>query len=145
MRSLSNYVGNHDHSPGPKTNSNDEHLRYYHFTGRLLGKALFDRQIVQGHLVRPLYKHLLSWPVGLDDIEHLDAEVLNSMRMLKTMGTEVDTLCLDFTATENVPGAVTTVELKPGGTAIDVTQGNVSEYIDLKMKRCWRGELLSNF
>ena len=36
--------------------ANDEHLRYFHFTGRLLGKALFDRQIVAGHLVRPLYK-----------------------------------------------------------------------------------------
>lgn len=35
--------------------ANDEHLRYFHFTGRLLGKALFDRQIVAGHLVRPLY------------------------------------------------------------------------------------------
>jgi len=34
--------------------ANDEHLRYFHFTGRLLGKALFDRQIVAGHLVRPL-------------------------------------------------------------------------------------------
>ena len=49
--------------------ANDEHLRYFHFTGRLLGKALFDRQIVAGHLVRPLYKvsvfALLFWTFSL--------------------------------------------------------------------------------
>lgn len=42
--------------------ANDEHLRYFHFTGRLLGKALFDRQIVAGHLVRPLYSNATIGP-----------------------------------------------------------------------------------
>lgn len=41
-------------------------------TGRLLGKALFDGQLVQAHLVRPLYKHLLGWPIAFSDLEHVD-------------------------------------------------------------------------
>ncbi len=36
--------------------ANNEHLMYFHFAGRLLGKALFDGQIVPSHLVSPLYK-----------------------------------------------------------------------------------------
>lgn len=40
--------------------------------GRLLGKALFDGQLVQAHLVRPLYKHLLGWPIAFSDLEHVD-------------------------------------------------------------------------
>ncbi len=36
--------------------ANDQHLTYFHFAGRLLGKALFDGQIVPSHLVSPLYK-----------------------------------------------------------------------------------------
>lgn len=39
---------------------------------RLLGKALFDGQLVQAHLVRPLYKHLLGWPIAFSDLEHVD-------------------------------------------------------------------------
>lgn len=54
---------------------NEEHLRYFHFCGRLLGKALFDRQIVNAHLVQCLYKHLLAWPVLVGDLEALDADV----------------------------------------------------------------------
>ncbi len=36
--------------------ANSQHLLYFHFAGRLLGKALFDGQIVPTHLVSPLYK-----------------------------------------------------------------------------------------
>ena len=39
---------------------------------RLLGKALFDGQLVHAHLVRPLYKHLLGWPIAFSDLEHVD-------------------------------------------------------------------------
>jgi len=54
---------------------NEEHLRYFQFCGRLLGKALFDRQIVNAHLVQNLYKHILGWPVVTKDLESLDIDV----------------------------------------------------------------------
>jgi hypothetical protein len=84
--------------------ANDEHLRYFHFTGRLLGKALFDRQIVAGHLVRPLsfhaasksltsklksdtyrYKHILGWPLTVADLEQLDADTYANLCKLKDL------------------------------------------------------------
>lgn len=33
---------------------------------------MFDGQLVQAHLVRPLYKHLLGWPIAFSDLEHVD-------------------------------------------------------------------------
>jgi len=113
--------------------ANDEHLRYFHFAGRLLGKALFDRQIVSGHLVRPLYKHLLSWPVMLSDLEHLDTDTYSSLKKLLKLE-DVECCCLDFTVTENVLGEVRSILLKPDGDQIDVTNANLNEYIELQLK-----------
>ena len=50
------------------------HLEHFAFAGRLLGKALFDGFTVKPHLVRPLYMHLLGWPVRFADLEHIDAD-----------------------------------------------------------------------
>lgn len=58
---------------------NEEHLRYFHFCGRLLGKALFDRQIVNAHLVANLYKQILAWPVLVADLEALDDDVHSNL------------------------------------------------------------------
>jgi len=113
--------------------ANDEHLRYFHFTGRLLGKALFDRQIVAGHLVRPLYKHILAWPVTVADLEHLDADTFANLCKLKDLD-DVEVCCLDFTVTEDHWGTAHTVELKPDGANCSVTNSNVDEYIQLQMR-----------
>jgi len=113
--------------------ANDEHLRYFHFTGRLLGKALFDRQIVAGHLVRPLYKHILGWPVTVTDLEQLDADTYANLCKLKDLD-DVEVCCLDFTVTEDHWGTAQTMELKPDGASCAVTNSNVDEYIQLQMR-----------
>jgi HECT-domain (ubiquitin-transferase) len=58
--------------------ANDFHLRYFHMCGRILGKALMDGQITPVHLVQPMYKHLMGWPVTLRDLEHIDDQVPHS-------------------------------------------------------------------
>jgi len=113
--------------------ANDEHLRYFHFTGRILGKALFDRQIVSGHLVRPLYKHILGWPLTVADLEQLDADTYANLCKLKDLA-DVEVCCLDFTVTEDHWGTAQTNELKPDGTNCTVTNTNVDEYIQLQMQ-----------
>ena len=91
---------------------NDEHLRYFHFCGRLLGKALFDRQIVNAHLVQNLYKQILAWPLTMQDLEALDADVYqNFMKLLDLEDVEV--VDLDFTASVNAMGEHQEIELSP--------------------------------
>lgn len=43
--------------------------------GRLLGKALMDGHVTPVHLVQPLYKHLMGWPISLRDIEQIDDQL----------------------------------------------------------------------
>jgi len=112
---------------------NEEHLRYFHFCGRLLGKALLDRQIVNAHLVQNLYKMLLAWPVLVSDLESLDADVHQNLMKLLDLE-DVSVVDLDFTASVNAMGEHKEEELKPGGANCTVTNDNLEEYLSLQCK-----------
>ena len=112
---------------------NEEHLRYFHFCGRLFGKALFDRQIVNAHLVQNLYKQILGWPVLVDDLESLDADV--HQNLVKLLDLEDVSVCdLDFTASVNAMGEHKEEELKPNGADFPVTNENLEEYLGLQVQ-----------
>ena len=111
------------------------HARYFRFLGRLLGKALFDGQIVRHHLVRPVVKHILGWPVVLADLEYLDAEALQNLAKLQSMDGEVlESLCLDFTVTESLLGQSQTVELVPDGADLTLSKENLDRYLEAQLK-----------
>lgn len=121
--------------------SGPEHLFYFRFMGRVLGKAVFDRQRIQGRLAKHLYQHILGWPVTFDDLKDIDEEYYNSLKGLKSMGADVDYLNLDFTVTEKALGVKKIVELVPGGADINLTEENLPEYIEA----CLRYRLLGQY
>jgi E3 ubiquitin-protein ligase NEDD4 len=112
---------------------NEEHLRYFHFCGRLLGKALFDRQIVNAHLVANLYKQILAWPVLIADLEALDNDVHQNLMKLLDLD-DVSVCDLDFTVSIEQLGEHKEEELKPNGANITVTNDNIEEYLSLQCK-----------
>lgn len=72
----------------PNPNSvvqNDEvrgtnHLDFFRFVGRIVGKALYDGQLIDAHFTRSFYKHMLGQQLTYEDIEvclHTRACVLN--------------------------------------------------------------------
>ena len=64
--------------------------------GRLLGKAIMERQSLPVALVAPLYKHMLRMPVGLEDLRSVDPELHRHVRWLDRYQ-DVGSLDLDFT------------------------------------------------
>merc|ERR1712071_409902 len=66
-------------NPASEISCPEDHLNYFRFLGRVMGKALFDRQLVAGHMVRHLYKHILGWPVTFDDLKLIDEDVHKNM------------------------------------------------------------------
>mmetsp|Transcript_20825 Transcript_20825/g.30860 ORF Transcript_20825/g.30860 Transcript_20825/m.30860 type:complete len:723 (+) Transcript_20825:23-2191(+) len=113
--------------------ANAEHLQFFHFAGRLIGKALFEGQLVVAHLARPLYKHLLAWPIMFSDLEHVDKFRHDSL--LKMMKMDDVSICqVDFTVTDEILGHHKTVELIPNGDKVQVTNENLSEYMELVLK-----------
>jgi E3 ubiquitin-protein ligase NEDD4 len=119
----------------PAISCPDDHLVYFRFLGRVLGRALFDRQTVKGHMVRTLYKHLLGWPVTFEDILTQDEDLYKSLKKLAEMEPEhVACMCLDFTVTEESMGVRQDINLIERGNEKEVTGENVTEYLEANLK-----------
>lgn len=115
-------------NPNSALHSEDDFLMF-RFLGRVLGKALFDQELISGHMVQYLYKHILGWPITFADLEHLDPVFYKSLHTLMEMD-DVENACIDFTTTEENMGAVEVVDLIPDGENVDVTQENLVEYLE---------------
>ena len=113
--------------------AHEDHLRFFRVAGRIMGKALFDAQLVPVHLVRPLYKHLMAWPIVLSDIEHVDDDVYKNLCSLLDMD-DISILGLDFSVTEDRFGEKVSVDLINNGSNIDITEENLTEYLESQVK-----------
>lgn len=111
-----------------------DHLLYYEFIGRLLAKALIEGYNMKMSLALPLIKHMLGVPISFSDLEFLDEDLYkNAVWMRKNDHAEL--LNIDFTVQViTSEGKSHTVELVPGGSAIDVTDANKKQYLDLLLK-----------
>ena len=68
--------------PNPNSGANPEHLEYFCFVGKVVGKAVLDGQLLDVHFTRPIYKHLLGLKVTLDDLQGSDPAMHKSLNML---------------------------------------------------------------
>ena len=53
--------------PSPFSSVNQEHLRYFKFVGRVVGKALFDGHLLDAHFTKAFYKHMIKAPLSYLD------------------------------------------------------------------------------
>ncbi|KAK4705682.1 hypothetical protein P7C70_g507, partial [Phenoliferia sp. Uapishka_3] len=114
----------------PNSAINPEHLNYFKFIGRVLSLAVFHRRFLDAYFITALYKMVLKKKITLVDMESVDAEVFRSLTwMLDNDITDV--LENTFSAEDDRFGETVTVELKPGGEDIPVTNENKKEYVQL--------------
>ncbi|KAL4704218.1 hypothetical protein ACJJTC_011844 [Scirpophaga incertulas] len=109
---------------------NPEHLSYFHFAGRILGVALFHGHQLDAAFTAPFYKQLLGRPITLRDIRDVDPELHRSLSWMleNSIAGVIDTT---FSVECSSFGAVRSVELRPGGATVPVTDGNKREYVRL--------------
>jgi len=88
-----------------------------------------SRQLVKGHMVKHLYKHILMF----NDLKDIDEEYYNSLKGLKDMGADVEHICIDFHNGRN-SWREANCELVPNWANIDVTEENLPEYIEACLK-----------
>jgi len=116
----------------PNINSfiNPDHLSYFKFVGRIIGKALFDSQMLDAYFTRSFYKHMLGIPVSYQDMEVIDPEYYKNLKwILENDITNV--LDLTFSMEKEEFGITKVLELKLGGSTIAVTEENKAEYVRL--------------
>ncbi|KAL1709877.1 hypothetical protein EV121DRAFT_286277 [Schizophyllum commune] len=114
----------------PASGVNPEHLNYFKFIGRCLGLGIFHRRFLDAYFITSFYKMILRKKVTLADLESVDAELYRGMVwMLENDITDI--IDETFTTMEERFGEMVTIELKPGGADVQVTEENKKEYVDL--------------
>ena len=112
----------------PRSGVNGSHLEYFHFFGRLLAKAIFDRQMVDLPLCKVLYKHILGIKPRLSDLKDIDQTYHRSLTWMKDndiTGVIMET----FTVMRDEFGVMREIELCEGGKDREVTEENKGAYI----------------
>ncbi|XP_043712175.1 E3 ubiquitin-protein ligase UPL1-like isoform X2 [Telopea speciosissima] len=123
--------------PNPNSVYQTEHLSYFKFVGRVVGKALFDSQLLDVHFTRSFYKHILGVKVTYHDIEAIDPGYFKNLKwMLENDTSDILDLTFSMDADEEKlilyeRAEVTDYELIPGGRNIRVTEENKHEYVGL--------------
>ncbi|KAF7723562.1 E3 ubiquitin-protein ligase pub1 [Apophysomyces ossiformis] len=114
----------------PHSGINPEHLNYFKFIGRVLGLAIFHRRFLDAFFIVSFYKKILNKKVTVADMESVDADFYRSLMWI--LDNDItDVLDLTFSADDDRFGEMVTVDLKPDGQNIEVTEDNKKEYVDL--------------
>ena len=81
------------YQPNPLSSVNTEHLSYFKFVGRIIGKAIADNQVLDAFFTRSFYKHLLGVPVSWQDVQAIDPEVRGLGMMAFITATSAPSAC----------------------------------------------------
>ncbi|EXJ58594.1 E3 ubiquitin-protein ligase hulA [Cladophialophora yegresii CBS 114405] len=114
----------------PHSGINPEHLNYFKFIGRVVGLAIFHRRFLDSFFIGAFYKMMLRKKVTINDMEGVDEEYHKNLTwMLDNDITDV--LDQTFSIEDEQFGETKTIDLKPGGRDIPVTNENKREYVEL--------------
>jgi len=118
----------------PKSGINPEHLFYFKFIGRVVGMAIFHDRFLDISFTVPLYKGLLNKKPNFNDLESVDPTLYRNFKwLLENEVTEDMGFCFAKDE-EDCFGVKQTIELKPNGANIPVTDENKQEYVNLMIE-----------
>lgn len=116
--------------PNKLSTINPEHLYFFKFIGRVIGKALYEGRALDCHFSRAVYKRILGKPVSIKDMETLDLDYYKSLLwMLENDITDIITE--NFCDETEAFGDTQIVDLIENGRNIPVTEENKQEYVQL--------------
>ena len=106
----------------------------YELVGLLVGLAFYNGVLLDAHFPQALYRKLLGLSLGLEDM--IDEDLKKNLgQLLDYENDDVeDIFCVNFEVTWMNLGQEQTIELKPGGSHIPVSNQNREEYVLLYVK-----------
>ncbi|GAO46185.1 hypothetical protein G7K_0422-t1 [Saitoella complicata NRRL Y-17804] len=116
--------------PNQTSGVNPEHLLFFKFIGRIIGKALYDNRLLDCYFSRAVYKRMLGTPVSLKDMESLDLDYYKSLCWILENDI-TDIIAETFSMEVDEYGVTKIIDLKPDGRNIPVTEENKQEYVKL--------------
>ncbi|KAF1938115.1 hypothetical protein EJ02DRAFT_32594 [Clathrospora elynae] len=116
--------------PNRLSSINPEHLMFFKFIGRIIGKALYEGRVLDCHFSRAVYKQIMAKQVNLKDMETLDLDYYKSLDWMLTHDI-TDIITETFSVEVEAFGEMQTVDLIENGREIPVTEDNKHEYVRL--------------
>lgn len=114
--------------PNSLSDINTEHLLFFKFVGRIIGKALYENRVLDCHFSRAVYRRILGKSVSLKDMESLDLNYYKGLVWIlenQITGVTFDT----FSVERDRFGETETIDLITDGRNIEVTDENKQEYV----------------
>ncbi|KAK4166134.1 E3 ubiquitin-protein ligase TOM1-like protein [Cladorrhinum sp. PSN259] len=116
--------------PNKLSSINEEHLMFFKFIGRVIGKALYEGRLLDCYFSRAVYKRILGKPVSVKDMESFDPDYYKSLVwMLENDITDI--IVETFSVEDDEFGVTKVVDLIENGRNIAVTEENKHEYVRL--------------
>lgn len=116
--------------PNKASYINEEHLNFFKFIGRIIGKAVYEGRLLECYFSRAVYKRILGKPVSVKDMESFDPEFYKSLTWI--LENDITNVIVEtFSVEEDEFGMKTTVDLIENGRNIEVTNENKHEYVRL--------------
>lgn len=121
-----------NYMPNPKSYVQTDHIRYFKFIGRCIGKALFEGCLLECYFVRSIYKMMIGQKLSFQDLEDFDNNLYVGLNWCLQKTSNVEELYETFGTTQDYFGRTEVIDLVPGGRDIDVTNDNKEYYVERK-------------
>jgi len=116
--------------PNPLSEINTEHLMFFKFIGRIIGKALYEGRVLDCHFSRAVYRRILGKSVAFKDMESLDLDYYKSLDWI--LHNDITDVTFEtFSVDLDRFGVTETVDLIENGRNIPVTEDNKQKYVQL--------------
>ena len=116
--------------PNKLSQVNGDHLMFFKFIGRVIGKALYEGRALDCHFSRAVYKKILGKPVSIKDMETLDLDYYKSLLWMLENDIS-DIITETFSVEIENFGDTKIIDLIENGRNIPVTEENKHEYVQL--------------
>eukprot|EP00948_MAST-09A_sp_MAST-9A-sp1_P001077 g1077.t1 len=124
----------------PLSGVNPQHLQYFRFLGRLLAKAIYDRQLVDVLFCTHLFKGITGGEYDIDDLRCVDPHKYKSFVWMSE--NSIDGIIFEtFSMERDVFGKTEKVDFVENGNAIDVTDENKHAYIKAYLHFTFRDDV----
>jgi E3 ubiquitin-protein ligase HUWE1 len=117
--------------PNSNSSINPDHLSYFRFVGRIVGKAVADGFLLDAHFTRSLYKHMLGIKLTHHDMEAIDPDYYRNLKTILEFNLADIGLELTFSIEDHSFGRSQVIDLLPNGRTIHVTEETKEEYVRL--------------
>lgn len=116
--------------PNKSSHVNEEHLRFFNFIGRVIGKAVYEQKLLDCYFSRAMYKRILGKRVSVKDMESHDPDYYKSLVWM--LENDITNVSFEtFSVEEEEFGVKKIYDLVENGRNVEVTNENKQEFVRL--------------